>query len=149
MWINFYLKHFYDYFISIGINVEHHVTHIHTQNGLVKSFIKRLQLIARHLLMKSKQHVYAWRHAIFHVTLLVEFNHQIFFIFAFLVMLYITITPPQYTKIRPQRRFGVSVGFDSPSIIRYLEHLTGEPNPTVKLSLSQLDSNTAPRKCEQ
>ena len=31
---------FNDYFIVIGITFEHHVTHIHTQNGLAKSFIK-------------------------------------------------------------------------------------------------------------
>jgi transposase InsO family protein len=50
---------FYDYCLSIGINVEHHVAHTHTQNGLAESFIKRLQLIARPLLMKSKLHVSA------------------------------------------------------------------------------------------
>jgi hypothetical protein len=40
--------------MSIGINVEHLVAHAHTQNGLVDSFIKQLQLIARPLLMKTK-----------------------------------------------------------------------------------------------
>ena len=35
---------FSDYCMSIRINVEHPITH--TQNGLVESFIKRLQLIA-------------------------------------------------------------------------------------------------------
>jgi hypothetical protein len=33
---------FYDYCMSIGINVEHPVAHTHTQNGLAESFIKRL-----------------------------------------------------------------------------------------------------------
>ena len=45
---------FIDYNMSIKINIEHHVTHTHTQNGLPESFIKRLQLIARPLLMKTK-----------------------------------------------------------------------------------------------
>jgi hypothetical protein len=36
----------------IGIKVEHPVTHVHTQNGLAESLIKRLQLISRPLLMK-------------------------------------------------------------------------------------------------
>jgi hypothetical protein len=31
---------FYDYCMSIGINVEHSVAHTHTQNGLTKLFIK-------------------------------------------------------------------------------------------------------------
>ena len=43
-----------DYCMSIGINIEHHVAHVHTQNGLAESLIKRLQLIARPLLMKTK-----------------------------------------------------------------------------------------------
>ena len=45
---------FTDYCMSVGINVQHHVAHTHTQNGLVESLIKRLQLIAPLLLMKTK-----------------------------------------------------------------------------------------------
>ena len=48
------LDTFIDYCMSVGINIEHHVAHTHTQNGSAKSFIKRLQLIARPLLMKTK-----------------------------------------------------------------------------------------------
>ena len=40
--------------MSIGIDVEYPVAHTHTQNGLAESFIKRLQMIARPLLMKTK-----------------------------------------------------------------------------------------------
>ena len=43
-----------DYCMSIGINIEHPIAHNHTQNGLAKSLIQRLQLIARALLMKTK-----------------------------------------------------------------------------------------------
>ena len=45
---------FNDYCISIGIAVEHPVAHAHTQNGLAESLIKRLQLIARLLIMRTK-----------------------------------------------------------------------------------------------
>ena len=45
---------FTDYFMSVGINIEHLIAHTHTQNDLVKSLIKRLQLIAQLLLMKTK-----------------------------------------------------------------------------------------------
>ena len=38
----------------VGINIEHPVAHSHTQNGLIESFIKRLQLIAQPLPMKTK-----------------------------------------------------------------------------------------------
>ena len=34
---------------------------------------------------------------------------------------YIPITPTQCVKMGPKRRLGIYVGFDSPSIIRYLE----------------------------
>ena len=37
---------FIDYYMSVRINVEHHVAHTHTQNNLGVSIIKRLQLIA-------------------------------------------------------------------------------------------------------
>ena len=36
---------FNNFCMSIGINVEHSVAHVHTQNGLAESLIKRLQLI--------------------------------------------------------------------------------------------------------
>ena len=44
---------FLDYCMSVGIDVEYLVAHTHTQNGLVESLIKRLQLIARPLLLKQ------------------------------------------------------------------------------------------------
>jgi hypothetical protein len=36
----FTFQAFYDYCMSIGINVKHSVAHTHTQNGLAKLFIK-------------------------------------------------------------------------------------------------------------
>ena len=45
---------FIEYCMSMGINIEHPIVDTHTQNGLAKSFIKRLQLITRPLLMKTK-----------------------------------------------------------------------------------------------
>ena len=61
-----------DYCMSIGINVEHHVAHTHTQNGLVESLIKRLQLIVRPLLMKTKLPTSARGHAIMQAASLVR-----------------------------------------------------------------------------
>ena len=52
---------FNDYYMSIGIIVEHHVAHVHAQNGLVESVIKRLQLSARPLIMATKLLIYVWR----------------------------------------------------------------------------------------
>ena len=39
---------------------------------------------------------------------------------------YVPITPTQCTKMGSQQRLEIYVGFDSPSIIRYLEPLTGD-----------------------
>ena len=58
--------------MSIGITIEHPVAHVHTQNGLAESLIKRLQLIARPLLMQSKLPTSTWGHAILHAASLIR-----------------------------------------------------------------------------
>jgi hypothetical protein len=40
--------------------------------------------------------------------------------------MYVPISPSQCTKMGPQRRLGIYIGFHSPSIIKYLEPLTGD-----------------------
>ena len=45
-------KAFNDYCMTLGIQVQHSVPYVHTQNGLAESLIKRIKLIARHLLQK-------------------------------------------------------------------------------------------------
>ena len=40
--LEFTSKIFDDYYILVAINVEHLVLHVHTQNELVESLIKRL-----------------------------------------------------------------------------------------------------------
>ncbi|GKA51598.1 disease resistance CC-NBS-LRR class family protein [Tanacetum coccineum] len=61
-----------DYCMSVGIVVEHPVAHVYTQNGLAESLIKRLQLIARPLIMRTKLHVSMWGHAILQAALLIR-----------------------------------------------------------------------------
>ena len=39
---------------------------------------------------------------------------------------YVSITPPLRTKMGPQRQLGIYVGYQHPTIVRYLEHLTGD-----------------------
>ena len=134
---------FDDYCMSLGIEIEHSVPHVHTQNGLAEAFIKRLQIIARTLLMRTKLPVSAWGHAILHAAALIRLrpiaNHQysplqlvfgkqpnISHLRIFGCAVYVPIAPPQRTKMGPQRRLGIYIGFDSPSIIRYLEPVTGD-----------------------
>ena len=58
--------------MSVKIDVEHLVPHVHTQNGLAEAFIKRLQMIARTLVMRTKLPVSAWGYAILHAAMLVR-----------------------------------------------------------------------------
>ena len=130
-----------DYCMSIRINIEHLVAHVHTQNGLAVSLIKRLQLIARPLLMKTKLLTSTWGHAVMHDASLIRIRptsyHEysplqvvlskqpnISHLRVFGCAIHVPIVPRQCTKMGPQRRLGIYVGFDSPSIIRYLEPLT-------------------------
>ena len=63
---------FNDYCMSIGIVVEHPVAHVHTQNGLAKSLVKRLQLIARPLIMRTKLPISVWGHAVLYAAALIR-----------------------------------------------------------------------------
>ena len=63
---------FLDYCMSIGIDVQYSIAHVHTQNGLTESFIKQLQLIAIPLLLNTKLPLSAWGHAIIHVANLIR-----------------------------------------------------------------------------
>ena len=58
--------------MSIGIDIEHPVAHVHTQNGLAESFIKCIKLIARPLLMRCKLPISTWGHAILHAAKLIR-----------------------------------------------------------------------------
>ena len=56
----------------IGIDVQYSIAHVHTQNELAESFIKRLQLIVRPLLLNTKLPLLAWGHAIIHAANLIR-----------------------------------------------------------------------------
>jgi hypothetical protein len=40
-------KAFNDYYLDLGIKVEHYVPYVYTQNGLADSLIKRIKFIVR------------------------------------------------------------------------------------------------------
>jgi len=44
---------FREYCISIGIEVEHLVAYVHTQNRLAESLLKHIKLVARPLFMRA------------------------------------------------------------------------------------------------
>ena len=119
---------FNNYCLSIEIAVEHPVPHAHTQNGLAKSLIKRLQYITRPLIMRTKLPVTVWGHAILHVAALIrlrssaDHKHTLYqlaigkepnisHLRIFGCAVYVPIAPPQRTKMGPQRRLGIYVGY--------------------------------------
>ena len=56
---------------------------------------------------------------------------------------YAPIPPPKRTKMGLQRRLGINVSFNSPSIIRYLEPLTGDVF-TARFAYCQVDETVFP-----
>ena len=126
---------FLDYCMSIRIDVQYSIGHVHAQNGLVESFIKRLQLIVRPLLWL------AWGHAIIHaenlirlrptanqdlspLQLILGYQPKISHLRVFGCTVYVPLAPTHRTKLGPQRRLGIYVGFQFSSIINYIEPLT-------------------------
>ena len=51
---------------------------------------------------------------------------NIFHLRIFGCAVYVLIALPQHTKMGSQRRLGIYIGYESPSIIRYLEPKTGD-----------------------
>ena len=136
-------KTFDDYCMTLGIHLEHPVAYVHSQNGLAEAFIKRLQMIARTLVMRTKLPVSAWGYAILHAAALVrlrpmatqslsayqlvtEYEPDVSHLRVFGCLVNVPIEPPKRSKFGPQKRRGIYVGYESPSIIRYLEPLTGD-----------------------
>ena len=58
-------------------------------------------------------------------------------------VVYVPIAPPQRSKLGPQRRLGIYVGFNSLSIIHYLELVTGDVF-TVRFANCHFDEKVFP-----
>ena len=63
---------FNDYCMALGIQVQHFVLYVHTQNGLAESLIKRIKLIARLLLQNCNLPTSCWGHAVLHAAELIQ-----------------------------------------------------------------------------
>ena len=63
---------FNDYYMALGIQVQHSVPYVHTQNDLAESLIKRIKLVARPMLMNCKLPWSCWGHAVLHATDLIQ-----------------------------------------------------------------------------
>jgi hypothetical protein len=136
-------KAFNDYSMAQGIHIEHYVPYVHTQNGLAKSLIKRIKLIARPLLRECNLPTSCWGHAVLHAADLIQLHPTAYHTTSPLHLVrgnppnishqwkfgcvgYTPVSPPQRTTMGPHRKLGIYVGYQSPSVIKYLEPLTGE-----------------------
>jgi hypothetical protein len=68
----FLSRAFNDYCMTQGIEVQYSVPYVHTQNGLAKSLIKRIKLIARPLLQGCNLPTSCWGHTVLHAADLVQ-----------------------------------------------------------------------------
>lgn len=57
---------------ALGIIVEHPISNVHTQNGLVLSFVKRIQFISRTVVMCSKLLSSSWGHTMLYIATLIR-----------------------------------------------------------------------------
>jgi hypothetical protein len=134
---------FNDYCMALGIEVQHSMSYVHTQNGLAKSLIKRIKLITRPLLQDCNLPTICWGHAVSHAADLIQLRptpyHSAFplqlvhgdppsisHLQKFGCVVYVPISPPKHISMDPHRKIGIYVGYLSPSIIKYLEPLTGD-----------------------
>jgi hypothetical protein len=136
-------KAFDDYCTASGIAVEHYVPHVYMQNGLAEALIKRIKLIARPLLQSCNLPNTCWGHVVLHAAALINFRPTAYNIHSsiqlvqgvipkishlrkFGCMVYVPIPPPQRSAMGPFQKIGIYIGYESASIIRYLDPMTGE-----------------------
>ena len=146
--------------MSIGIDFQYSISHVHTHNGLVESFIKCLQLIARPLHLNTKLSLSAWGHTIIHAANLIRlrptpnqdlsplqlvlgYQPNISHLHVFGYPVYVPLAPAHQTKLGTQRHLGIYVGFQSSSIINYIEPLTSEVF-TTRFAYCHFNENVFP-----
>jgi hypothetical protein len=153
-------QHFEDYCLATGIELTYSVPYEHSQNGLAEAFIKKIQLISRPLLIQAGLPSYFWAHAVLHAATLLRYRPTLLNDFSPLELLsgqkpdishfrvfgcqvWIPTVEPKRTTISKHRIEGVYVGFDSPSIIRYLIPSTGIMHK-ARFQNSKFDENKFP-----
>jgi hypothetical protein len=134
---------FNNYCMTQRIEVQHLVSYVHTQNGLVEYLIKRIKLIARTLLHKCNLPIACWGHAVLHIVDLIQLRpttyhttsslylvrsnaQSISYLWKFGYAVYAPISPPPRTTMGPHRKFCINAGYHSPTINKYLEAMTGD-----------------------
>jgi hypothetical protein len=134
---------FNDYCTAQGIQVQHSVPYVHTQNGLAESLIKRIKLITRPLLHNYNLPISYWGHAVLHAANLIQLRPttyhstsplylvrgnapSISHLQKFRCTVYAPISPSKRTSMASDRKLGLYVGYHFTLIIKYLKPLTGD-----------------------
>jgi hypothetical protein len=121
--MEFSSRTFNDYCMTQGIEVQHFVPYVHTQNGLVKSLIKRIKLIARQLLQDCNLPISCCGPIVLHIAVLVQLHSTIYHTTSplqlvcgyqlgnshlrkFGCVVYTTILPLKPTSMCPHRNWG-------------------------------------------
>ena len=153
-------QHFEDYCLVTSIELTYSVPYEHSQNGLVKVFIKKIQLINRPLLIHVGLPSHLWAHAILHAATLLRYIPTLFNDYSPLELLsgqkpdvshfgtfgcqvWIPIAEPNRKTIGQHRLEGIYDKFDFPSIIRYLVPCT-EVMYKARFQNCQFDENKFP-----
>jgi hypothetical protein len=70
--VEFLSQAFNDYCMAQGVEVQHSIPYVHTQNGLVESLIKIINLTTRPLLQDCNLPTSCWGHTVLHAADLVQ-----------------------------------------------------------------------------
>ena len=136
--MKFHSHAFEDYCMASGITFTYSVPYEHSQNGLAEAFIKKLQLVTRPLLLHAKLSDSFWGHALLHAATLLRLrptllNHltpfellagrppNVSHLRVFRCQVWIPVAEPKRKTIGTHRFEAIYLGFDSPSIIRYMD----------------------------
>ena len=133
---------FEDYCVATGISLSYAVPYEHAQNGLAEAFIKKIQIISRPLLLHANLPSSFWSHAVLHAATLLRYRPtmlnehspleiltgrppDVSHIKVFGCQVWVPVPEPNRKTIGSHRLEGIYVGFDSPSIVRYVLPHTG------------------------
>ena len=128
---------FEEYCVATGITLTYSVPYKHSQNGMAKVFIKKIQLVTRPLLLQAQLPSSMWGHVVLHSTTLLKLRPTLLnvqtptelqsgcipdmsYIWVFDCQVWVHVPEPKRHTVGPHREEGIYIGFDSPLLIRYL-----------------------------
>ena len=147
-------KAFNDYCMALGIQVQHTVPYVHTQNGLAESLIKRIKLIARPLLQNCNLPTSCWGHAVLHAADLIQLRPTTYHIISPMQLVrgntpnifhlqksgcavYVPISLPKRTAMGPHRKLGIYVGINHRRLLNTLSPSQGTySHPSMLIAYS-------------